>query len=109
MTTLVTHGGARRGAGRPPDAKKLILDAARFARRVQPRIEEGLTAVAEAYPELMSTAIADAKNGDKAMLRYLLDLLPKLIPLRDDEDSQYRKLVDKWQGDLHLHQHVENA
>ena len=53
-------------------------------------------------------AKGDALNGpDPTMIRFLLDFLPRLMPIDPDEDTPMKQMLRGWQGDLHLHQHVD--
>jgi hypothetical protein len=59
---IATHGGLRPGAGRPPKALKYVDETDAIDRRI-----------VDALPEIIDTAIALAKQGNVAAMRFLTE------------------------------------
>lgn len=86
------HGGTRPGSGRPPVLKNQIAKAEALAKKLNMAIKMGLDPLADAYPDLMSKAIAIAlgtEDGGKPNVTVLLKLLE--LPLKLVEPDELRE------------------
>lgn len=91
-------GGLRYGAGRPISLEKQLDRAEKLAHRLREATKLGLDTLAADYPALMTQAVEYAKAGDKTMLRFLLELMSKMVAVEEDEDSAFKQIVKKWGG-----------
>ena len=91
------HGGARPNSGPAPQLAVQVKDARKLAERLQGAIRLGLQPIAERYPDLVARAIdvaMDPVNKDSAkMLTFLIELLPRMVKLEDDEKDKWAGLV----------------
>jgi hypothetical protein len=105
-----THGGARKGAGRPaliPEVKNKVTNMV----EAQPKIQEGLGVVADHFPELlrkMCASVGNMENHDqremaKFLVRIGVDLLEEsatFIPGAGDEIIKKVRAVEIEYGDV---------
>jgi hypothetical protein len=90
------HGGARLGAGRPPKALHYAAEIAEAEGRI-----------VAALPELIDTLIEQAKAGDVAAARYLLDRVFGRVAAQKEPLSEDRRLPygqEEYEADLADHQ-----
>lgn len=86
------HGGARPGAGRPPKALRYAAEIAEAEGRI-----------VAALPELIDTLIENAKKGDVAAARYLLDRVFGRVAEQKDPLAEDRRLPygeEEYEADL---------
>ena len=79
------HGGARAGAGAPVKLATQLDKGGKLAKQLSGAIKLGLKPLAKAYPDLIKQAIEMAQAGDKQVLLHLIDLLPRMVRIEDDE------------------------
>lgn len=102
----VTAGGTRPGAGRTADLAKQTKAAADQAIKLKYAMSLGLDELAKEYPFLMKAAIAMAFKGNATVLLTLIKIPIAMLPHDGDSDNPFSDLLKKWQGELHLHQHI---
>ena len=96
------HGGKREGAGRPRTLESLQRDKRIVERKLKASAEVGWEVLADAYPTLMSVAVAVAMGNAKekpniVMLRTLLELMVKVVGSdAEPADSPIQQLVGKF-------------
>lgn len=109
MNDLNIHGGARPGAGAPLKLDVQLDKASKLKKQLSGAIKLGLRPLAKAYPDLIKQAIDMAQKGDKQVLLHLIDLLPRMVSIEDDEKGSkaaqvFSKILAqvKVEGDLVL-------
>ena len=96
---LNSHGGSRQGAGRPRGEAGIVKANAFVAKKARGLAEDGIEVLAESYPDLMRIAIGEAcGDGDKkkpniAMLKTLVEMLPKLTQAESEESETTMALL----------------
>lgn len=81
------HGGSRPGAGAPLKLATQLDKAEKLTKKLSKAIKLGLRPLAKEYPGLIKQAIDMAKAGDKQVLLHLIDLLPRMVRVEDDEQG----------------------
>ena len=99
VDTIMEHGGARPGAGRPSKTENAQASDAIVARKLRGGAELGWEVLAERYPSIMRAAIELAMGDethppDKGMLKTLLELMPKVVGAdKGTDDSPIAQLI----------------
>jgi hypothetical protein len=96
------HGGARPNSGPKPKLEVTLASAQKLASQLKEATRGGLGKLALRYPELMEVAInraltEDSKEANSILMR-LLEMLPRMVRLEDDDDSPAQRLRRRWQG-----------
>lgn len=86
-------GGARPGSGRKLAVEKAIQRLDTIKTEMQQGFYTSSWNLAKAMPELTREAIEYARNGDKNMLRFLIDLFFKLVSAIPTDDTSVHKVV----------------
>lgn len=91
------QGGKRDGAGRPRESASVMQSDTIVARKLKSSAEKGFEVLAGSYAKLMHKAIAMALEGDKSMLKTLVELMPRIVGTEADQaDSKITKLVENF-------------
>ena len=82
-----------------------IVKAEKLVKRLQAAVHSGLDVLADEYPMLMTQAISVARDGDHSMLRFLIELMSRMVPLSEDEKTPFAKRVEQWlvKGNVTVH------
>ena len=95
------NGGARPGAGRPRNTKSIERDNATVAKKLIGGAQAGWEVLADEYPSIVRLAVEMAfgkhdpdNKPDKAIIKTLLELLPKVVgPETDNSESPIAQIV----------------
>lgn len=87
------HGGARPGSGPKPSLQKAVQRLDSIKTEMQRGFYSSAFELAKSMPEMTRLAIEYASNGDRSMLRFLLDLFYKLVSAIPSEDMSVHKVV----------------
>ena len=77
-------GGARPGAGRPPNLTLQLSRNRRLAEHLKDEVNATLAELAPKYAQLVRKAVQLALEGDKAMLKLLIEYPTKFIDTREE-------------------------
>lgn len=88
-------GGRRENSGRKPAIGKQIVEARKLAARLRISVAGGGTRLGNSYAEIMDKAVSLALEGDRSMIKLLIEMGARAVDMKDDE-TPYKKMVEEF-------------
>ena len=88
-------GGRRENSGRKPAIGKQIVEARKLAARLRISVAGGWTRLGNSYAEIMDKAVSLALEGDRSMIKLLIEMGARAVDMKDDE-TPYKKMVEEF-------------